>query len=213
VSKSVESNKPSLEDHPILREYKYVFPEEIPCLPPRRDIEFSIELVPGVVLMSRAPYRMSTLELVELKLQLKDMLEKGYIRPSVPPWGAPAFLVKNKDGTLKLCIDYRQLNKMTIKNKYPLPRIDDFFEQLRGATIFSKIDLRSIYHQVWIKDEYIHITTFRTIYGHYEFVLVPFGLTNTPTTFMCLMNDVLSKFLDIFVLVFIVDILIYYKSR
>jgi hypothetical protein len=148
VLNSVEDNKPSLEDHPILREYKYVFPEEVPGLPPRRDIDFSIELVPGVVPMSRAPYRMSTPELVELKLQLKEMLEKGYIRPSVSPWGAPTLFVKKKDGTLRLCIDYRQLNKMTIKNKYPLPRIDDLFDQLRGATIFSKIDLRSGYHQV-----------------------------------------------------------------
>jgi hypothetical protein len=98
--------------------------------------------------MSREPYRMSTLELVELKLQLKEMLDKGYIRPSVSPWGAPALFVKKKDSTLKLCIDYRQLNKMTIKNKYPLPRIDDLFDQLRGATIFSNIDLRSGYHQV-----------------------------------------------------------------
>jgi hypothetical protein len=104
----------------------------------------------------------------------------------VSPWGAPALFVKNKYGTLKLCIDYRQLNKMTIKNKYPLPRIDDLFDQLRDATIFSKIDLRSRYHQVEIKDEYIHKTTFRTRYGHYEFVVVPFGLTNAPTTFMLL---------------------------
>jgi hypothetical protein len=120
--------------------------------------------------------------------------------------------VKNKYGTLKLCIDYRQLNKMKIKNKYPLPRIDDLFDQLRGATIFSKIDLRYGYHQVQIKDEYIHKTTFRTIYGHYEFVVVPFGLTNASTTFMCLMNNVLNKFLDRFVLVFIDDILIYSKN-
>jgi hypothetical protein len=148
VLNSVENNKPSLEDHPILREYKYVFPEEVPGLPPRRDIDFSIELVPGAVPMSRTPYRMSTPELVELKLQLKEMWDKGYIRPSVSPWGAPALFVKNKDGTLRLCIDYRQLNKVTIKNKYPLPRIDDLFDQLRGATIFSKIDLRSGYHQV-----------------------------------------------------------------
>jgi hypothetical protein len=144
----VENNKPSLEDHQILREYKYVFPEEVLDLPPRRDVDFSIELVPGVVSVSRAPYRMSTAELIELKLQLKEMLEKGCIHPSVSPWVAPALFVKKKDVTLRLCIDYRQLNKMTIKNKYPLLRIDDLFDQLRGATIFSKIDLRSGYHQV-----------------------------------------------------------------
>jgi hypothetical protein len=134
-----------------LREYKDVFPEEVPGLPPRRDIDFSIELVPGEVSMSRTPYRMSTLELVELKLQLKEMWDKGYTQPSVSPWGAPTLFLKNKDGTLRLCIDYRQLNNMTIKNKYPLPRINDLFDQLRGATIFSKIELRYEYHQVRIE--------------------------------------------------------------
>jgi hypothetical protein len=156
--------------------------------------------------VSRTPYRMSTLELVELKLQLKEMMDKGYIRPNVSPWGAPVLFVKNKDDALRLCIDYRQLNKTTIKNKYLLPRIDDLFDQLRGASIFSKIDIRSGYYQVRIKDEDIHKTAFRTRYGHYEFVVVPFGLTNAPATFMCLMNNVLSKFLDRFVLVFIDDI-------
>jgi hypothetical protein len=131
------------------------------------------------------------------------MWDKGYIRPSVSPWGAPTLFVKNKDGTLRLCIYYKQLNKMTIKNKYSLPRIDDFFDQLRGDTIFSNIDFRSGYHQVQIKDEDIHKIAFRTRYGHYEFVVVPFGLTNAPTTFMCLMNNVFRKFLDRFVLVFI----------
>ena len=145
---SSEDSETSLEDHPILREYKDVFPKEVPGLPPRRDIDFSIELAPGVVPMSRTPYRMSTLEIVELKLQLKEMMEKGYIRPSVSPWEASNLFVKKKDDTLRLCIDYRQLNKMTINNKYPLPRIDDLFQQLRGATIFSNIDLRSGYHRV-----------------------------------------------------------------
>jgi hypothetical protein len=114
---------------------------------PRRDIDFSIELAPGAVPVSRTPYRMSMPELVELKLQLKEMMDKGYIRPSVSPWGAPVLFVKKKDGTLRLCIDYRQLNKVTIKKKYPLPRIDDLFDQLGGVSVFSKIDLRSGYHQ------------------------------------------------------------------
>jgi hypothetical protein len=143
VLESVEDDKPSLEDHPTLREYRDVFPEEVSGLPPRRDIDFLIELALRVVPVSRAPYRMSTPELVELKLQLKEMMDKGYIRPSVSPWGAPVLFVKKKDGTLRQCIDYRQLNKVTIKNKYPLPRIDDLFDQLGGASIFSKIDLRS----------------------------------------------------------------------
>jgi hypothetical protein len=213
VLKTIEGAKPSLNEHPILREYKDVFLEEVSGLPPRRDIDFSIEIAPGAVPVSRTPYWMITPELVELKLQLKEMMDKGYIRPSVSPWGAPVLFVKKKDGTLRLCIDYRQLNKVTIKNKYPLPRIDDLFDQLGGAYIFSKIDLRSGYHQVRIKGEDIHKTTFQTRYGHYEFVVVPFGLTNAPATFMYLMNNVLSKFLDKFILVFIDDILIYSKNR
>ena len=129
------------------------------------------------------------------------------------PWGAPVIFVKKKDETMRLCIDYRQLNKMTIKNRYPLPHIDDLFDQLHGATVFSKIDLRSRYHQVRIKDEYIFKTAFRTRYGHYEFVVMPFGLTNAQTVFMCLMNNVFNKYLDKFVVVFIDDILIYSNSK
>jgi hypothetical protein len=148
VLKTIEGDKPSLDDHPILREYRDVFPKEVSGLPPRRDIDFSIELAPGVVPVSRTPYRMSTPNLVELKMQLKEMMDKCYIRPSVSPWGAPVLFVRKKDGNLRLCIDYRQLNKVNIKNKYPLPRINDLFDQLGGASIFSKIDLRSGYHQV-----------------------------------------------------------------
>ena len=129
VLKTMEDEKPSLEDHPTLREYRDVFPEEVPGLPLRRDIDFSIELASGAVPVSRTPYRMSTPELVELKLQLREMMDKGYIQPSVSPWGGLVLFVKKKDGTLRLCIDYRQLNKVTIKNKYPLPRIDDLFDQ------------------------------------------------------------------------------------
>ena len=146
-------------------------------------------------------------------MKLQELLDKGYIRPSVSPWGAPVLFVKNKDGTFRMCIDYRQLNKLTIKNRYPLPQINDISDQVRGASVFSKIDLRTGYHQLIIKEEDISKTSFRTRYGHYEFVVLPFGLTNAPATFMCLMNSVLNKYLDKFVLVFIDDILVYSKSE
>ena len=134
---------------------------------------------------------MNILELNELKFQLKELIDKKYIRPSVSPWGAPVIFVKKKDETMRLCIDYRQLNKMTIKNQYPLPCIDDLFDQLRGATVFSKIDLRSGYHQVGIKDEDIFKTALRTRYGHYEFVVMLFRITNAPAVCMCLMNNIM----------------------
>jgi hypothetical protein len=162
---------------------------------------------------SKVPYRMRTPKLVEMEIILKEILGKGCISPSVSPWGAPALFVKTKYGTLKICIYYRKLNKITINNKYPFPKIDDLFNQLRGSTIFSKIDLRPRYNQVKIKDEDIHKNTLRTIYGHNEFVVVPFGLTNASATFMCLMNNFLRKYLDKFVLVFVDDILIYSKTK
>ena len=156
---------------------------------------------------------MAPAELRELKEQLIDLLEKGFIRPTVSPWGAPVLFVCKKDGTLRMCINYRQLNGVTIKNKYPLPRIDDLFDQLQGAKCFSKIDLRSGYHQVRVKDKDIPKTAFRTRYGHFEFLVMSFGLTNAPTIFMDLMNRVFKPFLDVFMIVFIDDILIYSKSE
>ena len=141
---------------------------------------------------------MAPTELVELKIQLQELLDKGFIRLSVSPWGAPVLFVKKKDGTLRLCIDYRQLNKMTIKNKYPLPRIDNLFDQLKGACVFSKIDLRSGYHQMMIKEKDMQKTAFKTRYGHYEFVVMPFGLTNAPAIFIDLMNRVFRSYLDKF---------------
>ena len=157
---------PRLEDYQVLQEFKDVFSDEIIGLPPKRDIDFTIELVLRAAPVSKTPYRMSTLEMLELKMQLQELLEKKYIRSGVSPWGAPVLFVKKKDGTLRLCIDYRQLNKVTVKNKYPFPRIDDLFDQMRGAKVFSKIDLMSGYHQVRIKDENIHKISFRTRYGH-----------------------------------------------
>ena len=156
---------------------------------------------------------MSIPKLVELNLKLQELIEKGYIQPSVPPWGAPILFVKKKDGTIQMCIDYHQLNKMTIKNCYPLPRINDLFDLVGGSKIFSKIDLRSSYHQVRIHDEDIHKTTFHTRYKNYKFVVMPFGLTNAPMKFMCMMNNIFTKYLYKFILVFIDDILIYSKSK
>jgi hypothetical protein len=169
--------------------------------------------MPGAAPISKTPYKMSTLEPNELQMQLEELLKKGYIHPSVSPWGAPILFVKKKDGTLRLCIDFKQVNKIIVKNKYPFPRIDDLFDQLKGAKIFSKIDLRSSYHQVRIREEDIGKTTFRTRYGQYEFVVVPFGLTNAPPPFMSLMNEVFRDFLDKFVIVFLDDILIYSKTE
>ncbi|KAL8124030.1 hypothetical protein AgCh_011875 [Apium graveolens] len=166
-----------------------------------------------VVAVSKAPYRMTPVEMKELAAQLQELLDKGVIRPSVSPWGAPVLFVKKKDGSMRLCIDYLELNKLTINNKYPLPRIDDLFDQLKGATCFSKIDLRSGYHQLKIKVEDIPKTAFRTRYGHHEFLVMVFGLTNAPAAFMDLMNRVFKQYLDKFVIVFIDDILIYSKTE
>ena len=156
---------------------------------------------------------MSALELVELKLQLYELIEKRYIYPTMSPWGALILFLKKKDGIMRMCIDYHQLNRMTIKNNYLLSRINDLFDQLGGAKIFSKIDLRSGYHQVWIQDEDIPQTTFHMRYGHYKFVVMPFGLTNALAKFMCMKNNIFSKYLDKFILVFIDDILVYSKSK
>eukprot|EP00253_Pinus_taeda_P016529 PITA_16529 len=209
---SSENNESALGNIPVVREFADVFPKEIPGLPPKRNLDFTIELVPGAAPVSQAPYRMSVPELTELKMQLQELLDKKYIRPSVSPWGTPVLFVRKKDGTFRMCIDYRQLNKLTIKNKYPLPRIDELFDQVKGVTVFSKIDLRSGYHQIKIKEEDVAKTAFRTHYGHYEFVVLPFGLTNAPATFMCLMNSVFHKYLDNFLLIFIADILIYSRN-
>ncbi|KAK9065033.1 hypothetical protein SSX86_016416 [Deinandra increscens subsp. villosa] len=203
----------NLDEQPVVKEFPDVFPEELPGLPPEREVEFTIELLPGAEPISKAPYRMAPLELQELKEQLQELLDRGFIRPSVSPWGAPVLFVKKKDGSMRLCIDYRELNRVTIRNKYPLPRIDDLFDQLQGAKYFSKIDLRSGYHQLRVRSEDIPKTAFRTRYGHYEFLVMPFGLTNAPAVFMDLMNRVFHDYLDRCVVVFIDDILVYSKSK
>ena len=156
---------------------------------------------------------MAPAELAELKKQLEDLIEKVFIRPSSSPWGAPVLFVKKKDGTMRLCIDYRGINNVTVKDKYPLPRIDELLDQLHEASWFSNIDLASGYHQIPISESDIMKTAFRTWYGHYEFVVMPFGLTNAPAAFMRLMNDLFRDYLDKFVIIFIDDILIYSKSK
>ncbi|XP_070025746.1 uncharacterized protein [Nicotiana sylvestris] len=201
------------ESVPVVNEFLEVFPDEFPGIPLDREIDFGIDVLPDTQPISIPPYRMAPMELRELKEQLKDLLEKRFIRPSVSLWGAPVLFVRKKDGSLRMCFDYRQLNKVTIKNKYPLPRIDDLFEQLQGARFFSKIDLWSGYHQLKIREQDIPKTVFRTCYGHFEFLVMSFGLTNVPTTFMDLMNRVFKPFLDSFVIAFIDDILVYSRSQ
>ncbi|GJR59024.1 putative reverse transcriptase domain-containing protein [Tanacetum coccineum] len=194
-----KSKENRMEYMPVIRDFPKVFPEELPGLPPLRQVEFRIDLVPGAVPVVCAPYRLSPSKMKELSVQLQELLEKGFICLISSPWGAPVLFVKKKDGSFKMCIDYRELNKLTIKNRYPLPRIDDLFDQLQGSSVYSKIDLRSIYHQLRIKEEDIPITAFRTQYGHFEFQVMPFGLTNAPAVFMDLMNRVCKPYLDKFV--------------
>ncbi|GKA87057.1 putative reverse transcriptase domain-containing protein [Tanacetum coccineum] len=208
-----KSKEKRLEDVPIVRDFPEVFPEDLPGLPPTRQVEFQIDLVPGAAPVARAPYRLAPSEMKELSEQLKELSDKGFIRPSSSPWGAPVLFVKKKDGSFRMCIDYRELNKLTVKNRYPLPRIDDLFDQLQGSSVYSKIDLRSGYHQLRVREEDIPKTAFRTRYGHYEFQVMPFGLTNAPAVFMDLMNRVCKPYLDKFVIVFIDDILIYSKNK
>ena len=159
------------------------------------------------------PHRMAPVELQELRVQLHELLDKGFIRPSTSPWGAPVLFAKKKDKTLRLCINYKQLNRVTIKNRYPLPRIDDLFDKLRGARVYSMIDLRTGYHQLRVRDTDIPKTPFRTRYGHFEFTMMLFGLKNVPAEFMDLMHRIFQPYLDQFVVIFVDDILIYSQSE
>nr|CAD1838529.1 unnamed protein product [Ananas comosus var. bracteatus] len=187
---------PTLEELSVVREFLDVFPSELSRIPPDWKIEFIIDLIPSTAPISKAPYRMAPAELKELRNQLQDLLDKQFIRQSVSPWGAPVLFVRKKVGSFRLCVDYRELNRATIKNKYPLPQIDDLFDQLQGSCVYSKIDLQSGYHQLKIKLEDVQKTAFRMRYGHYEFTVMPFGLTNAPAAFMDLMNRVFKEFLD-----------------
>jgi hypothetical protein len=201
-----------LEDISVVWEFLDVFSDDLPGMPPERAIEFKIELQPGTTPIAKAPYKMSPMELKELKIQLQGLLDKGYIRPSTSPWGCSALFVEQKDKEMHLCVDYRPLNAVTIKNKYPLPCIDIMFDQLAGAQVFSKIDLCSGCHQIKICAEDISKTAFMTRYGLYEYLVMSFGLTNAPAHFMYLMNSVFMPELDKFIMVFIDNILIYSRS-
>ncbi|GKC62673.1 putative reverse transcriptase domain-containing protein [Tanacetum coccineum] len=185
----------------------------LPGLPPTRQVEFQIDLIHSAAPVARTPYRLAPSEMKELSDQLQELSDKGFIRPSSSSWGALVLFVKKKDGSFQMCIDYQELNKLTVKNHYPLPRIDYLFDQLQGSSVYSKIDLQSGYHQIRVHEEDIPKTAFRTRYGHYEFQVMSFGLTNAPAVFMDLMNRVCKPYLDKFVIVFIDDILIYSKNK
>jgi hypothetical protein len=201
-----------LEAIRVVLEFPDVFLEGLPSMPPERKVKFAIDLEPDTASISKRAYRVSGPELVELKKQIDELLEKGYIRPSTSPWAALVLFVEKKDGTKRMCIDYMALNEITIKNKYPFPRIEDLFDQLRGARVFSKIDLRIGYHQLRIRPSDIPKTAFITKYELYEYTVMSFGLTNAPAFFMYLMNSVFMDYLDKFVVVFIDDILKMRKS-
>jgi hypothetical protein len=202
-----------LEVIKVVSEFSDVFPKDLPGMPLERKVEFATKLLPGTAPILKRAYRVSGPELVELKKQIDELSEKGYIRPSTSPWATPVLFVEKKYGTRRMCIDYLGLNEVTIKNKYPFPKIEYLFEQLRGASVFSKIDLRSGYHQLRIRPLDILKTSFITKYGLYEFIVMSFGLTNAPAFFMNLMNSVFMDYLDKFVVVFIDDILIYSQSE
>ncbi|GKD34289.1 putative reverse transcriptase domain-containing protein [Tanacetum coccineum] len=208
-----KSDKKRLEDIPVVREFPEVFPEDLPSLPPVRQVEFQIDLIPEVTPVARAPYKLAHSKMQKLSNQLQELADQGFIRPSTFPWGAPVLFVKKKDGSFRMCINYRELNKLTVKNRYPLPRIDDLFDQLQGSSVYSKIGLRSGYHQLRVRDEDIPKTAFRTKYEHYEFQVMPFGLTNAHVVFMDLMNRVCKPYLNKFVIVFIDDILVYSHNK
>lgn len=198
----------------LLEEFSDVLSDELPPgLPPRREVDHEIRLESGAQPQLQRVYRMSPKELDELQRQLVNLTNQGFIRPSSSPYGAPVLFVRKKSGELRLCIDYRALNKVTVKNRYPLPRIDELLDRLRGATVFSKLDLKSGYHQIRVADADVEKTAFRTRYGQFEFLVMPFGLTNAPATFQSLMNRIYNKYMDKFVLVYLDDILVFSKDE
>jgi hypothetical protein len=206
-------NEAKLEDILVVNEFQDVFPQELLGMPPDKEIEFTIELILGTTPISQAPYKVGPKELVELKEQLDELEWKRFIQESISHWGTPMIFVDKRDGGRRMCGEYRNLNNVTIKNKYPLPRIQDLFDQVKRVRVFSKIDLRSGYHQIKIKKEDVPKTAFVSRYGHHEYLVVPFGLTNASAIFMNLMNKIFMPYLDKFVIVFIDDILIYSKDK
>ncbi|GJP85889.1 hypothetical protein CLOP_g15986 [Closterium sp. NIES-67] len=218
IATEVEDGKEKISEPPgkikeLLKEFQDILPDDLPNeLPPYRTHQHEIVEEPGSKPTFRAPYRLSPTELTDMKKQIEYLLAKGLIRPSTSPYGAPVLFTPKPDGSLRMCIDYRALNKQTIKNKYPIPRIDDLLDQLRGATVFSKLDLRSGYWQIRMADNSIHKTAFRTRYGSYEYLVMPFGLTNAPATFQAEMNHILRPLLDECVVVYLDDILIYSRD-
>ena len=195
----------------VLKEYSDVFPDELPVgLPPvRKGHEFKIDLEDDVPPVHRPLYKLSPLELDEAKKQIEMLLEHQFIRPSESPYGAPVLFIPKKDGGLRFCVDYRWLNKKTIRNQYPLPLPEELFDRLGGAKVFSSIDLKSGYWQMPVRSKDVQKTAFKTRWGLYEYLVMPFGVTNAPAQFMNMMNDLLGDYLDRFVLVFLDDILIY----
>nr|GEX48117.1 putative reverse transcriptase domain-containing protein [Tanacetum cinerariifolium] len=208
-----KSKKKRLEDVPIFQDFPEVFPEDLLGIPPTSPVEFQIDLIYGVAHVARTPYRLASFKMKELSDQLNELSDKGFIRPSSPPWGALVLFVKKKDRSFQMCIDYQELNKLTVKNCDLLPRIDDLFDQLQSLSVYSKIELRSGYHQLRVREEDIPKTAFRTRYGHFKFQVMPFGLTNAHAVFMDIMNRVCKPYLDKFAIVFIDDIMIYSKSK
>jgi Reverse transcriptase (RNA-dependent DNA polymerase) len=219
-STSGEATSPTDKDKELCPSWKKlvgqfddVFPDDHPGLPPRRFVQLEINLEPGVTPASKAAYRLSPAEMDELKAQLAVLLEKGLVRPSTSPWGAPVLFAPKADEGIRMCLDYRALNKGTIKDKNPIPRVDEIFDRLQGATHFSTLDLRSGYNQIRVREEDVPKTCIRTRYGSFEFLVIPFGVTNAPSVFQALMNSVFRDLADVYVMCYRDDILVTVRAR